>query len=140
MRRVFVAILIPTTILLASCNLDAPCEDMAFGRLTSADRAVVRTNNMRDLREITDAATIDKLTAFAISHADNWETPIAGTPVAMLRVDFYSGNDFLGDFGLGSDFLSAQGCGFFQSRSVDPKDREALLQLFGVPDPYKSSS
>ncbi len=122
--------------LLVGCNLDAKCEDMGFSRLQSADRVVVVSNNMQQLRVITDVQTVAKLGAFAMSHPDNWHVPLTGAPVALVRGDFYRGSQLLGDIGLGSNFISAQGCGYFQSRVVTAKDRVVLLRLLGVADPY----
>ena len=134
-----IAMLLLGAPLLVGCKFDAQCKDMELSRLQSADRVVVVTNNMQELRVITDAQTVAKLGAFAVSHPDNWEVPLAGPPVALVRGDFYRGSQFLGDLGLGSDFISAQGCGHFQSRSVSAKDREALLKLLGIADPYRGN-
>lgn len=51
-------------------------------------------------------------------------------------MDFFAGNRFLGDLGVGSDFLTAQGCGYVQTRSIDPVGRAEIIGLTGAIDPY----
>ena len=79
------------------------------------------------------------LAAFADRHSSGWSYPWYGPPVARLRADFYDGDSFLGDFGVGTSFLSAQGCGYFQSRNINDSDRIELVKLIGVGDPYVAS-
>lgn len=121
----------------AGCTLGTSCPDMRFPRLRPADRVVITSNLNDTLRTISDTASISELVAFAEAHDSGWGTPWFGPPVALVRANFYAGSQFLGDLGVGSDFLAAQGCGSFQSRSVSPSDRVAVMRVFGVPDPYK---
>jgi hypothetical protein len=76
---------------------------------------------------VTSPAAIAALVAFAESHGSGWNYPWYGPPV----------DRFLGDFGMGTNFLSAQGCGDFQSRRIDKSERRRLIMLIGVPDPYE---
>jgi len=90
-------------------------------------------------RTISDPASISNLVAFAEAHENGWEVPWWGPRGALVRANFYSGSRFLGDLGVGSDFLGAQGCGDFHSRPVSAGDRVAIMRMFGVPDPYKDN-
>lgn len=121
-----------------ACSLRwlTPCPNMRFERLRTADRVVVRSDTNKALRTISDPASISLLVAFAEAHANRWGTPWYGPPVEVVSAGFYSDSQFLGDLGVGDDFLSAQGCGGLQSRPVSTHDRAAVMQLFGVGDPY----
>ena len=129
-------ILIICTLSLGGCLENSRCPDMKLERLFQTNRIVITDNMNREIRTINDEATIGKITSFALSHSSGWETPWAGTPVALLRANFYIGEKFIGDLGVGSNFLTAQGCGFFQSRDVSAKDREIIMELLAVKDPY----
>ena len=109
---------------------------MKLERLMQTDRIVITDNMNREMRTIKDEATIGKFTSFALSHRSGWETPWAGTPVALVRANFYIGGKFIGDLGVGSNFLTAQGCGGFQSSDISAKDREIIMRLLDVKDPY----
>ncbi|HET7832801.1 MAG TPA: hypothetical protein VFK88_07545 [Gallionella sp.] len=109
---------------------------MKWERLAQTDRIVISDSLGREKRTIQDKATIEKITAFALSYRSGWETPWGGTPVALVRADFYVGSKFLGDLSVGSNFLTAQGCGYFQSLKVSAQEREAVMSLFAVKDPY----
>lgn len=125
---------------LSGCLGGTPCPDMQFQRLTPTDRIVIIDNRNREIRTIQDQTKIGEITRFALSHASGWETPWAGTPVASVRANFYVGEKFIGDLGVGRNFLTAQGCSFFQSRKVSAKDREVILRLLAVKDPYVDQS
>jgi len=121
---------------LFGCLMPPPCLNMQFDQLTRTDRIVITDNMGKSLRVITDTAEIKKITDFTLSHRSGWETPWSGTPIALLRANFYCQKSFVGDLGVGDDFLTSQGCGRFQSRSVSEKDREIIMGLFSVDDPY----
>jgi hypothetical protein len=120
--------------------LSDPCEDMGFQRFRNANRVEITDNHNNVLRRIENPAQIQALANVAISYKSGWGTPWAGAPIALVRANFFQGNKFLGDFGVGSGFLSAQGCGYFQSRNVNSKDRAVIIQLFGVRDPYADNN
>ena len=111
---------------------------MRFERFSNATIIRISTNHDKTLRVITEQKTISEIVNFAIEHGDDWGTPVFGTPVAKVRANIYQGDKFLGDLGIGTNFLTAQGCRYFQSRSVSKKDRAELISLFGVPDPYET--
>jgi hypothetical protein len=122
------------------CTIGARCSDMEFARLRPADRVLITTNMNETLRTITDPASVAALVSFAEAHASDWEVPWYGPPGALVRANFYAGNRFLGDLGVGSTFLSAQGCGDFPSRPVSADDRAVVMRMFGVPDPYAKAA
>jgi|RhiMetdeSRZDD1v2_1073273.scaffolds.fasta_scaffold110918_2 hypothetical protein len=125
---------------ISGCTIGARCRDMQFARLRPADRVLITTNMNETLRTISDPASVAALVSFAEAHASDWEVPWYGPPGALVRANFYAGNRFLGDLGVGSTFLSAQGCGDFPSRPVSGADRAVLMQMFGVPDPYAKAA
>ena len=105
---------------------------MRFERLRETDRAVITVGTGHPYAEIRSRDTLAALVKFAEEHSSGWGEPWYGAPVAQLYVNFYAGDRFLGDLGVGPNFLSAQGCAFFQSRSVTSSDRKALIALIGV--------
>ena len=122
-----------------ACTSGPDCE-MRFGQFMNADRVVITSNMHQPLRTMTDTLAIRELASFALEHQSHWTAPWYGTPVALVRANFYHGAKFLGDLGLGSNFLEAQGCGDFQSRSLSPADRSEAMTLFGVQDPYATKA
>jgi hypothetical protein len=120
----------------AACTDSGRCTDMAFQRLRLADRAVITIDSHSYGKAVRSPEALKALAEFAVEHESGWSAPWYGTQVARLRVDFFSGNRFLGDLGLGPDFLTAQGCGYVQSRSIDRAGRAAVMGLLGAPDPY----
>ena len=125
---------------MSGCTLGARCPDMQFARLRPADRILITTNMNETLRTISHPASVAALVSFAEAHAGDWETPWSGPRGGRVRANFYAGNRFLGDLGVGSTFLTAQGCGYFFSRPVSADDRAVLMQMFGVPDPDEKAA
>ncbi|MFZ2633918.1 MAG: hypothetical protein WA081_11150 [Desulfosalsimonadaceae bacterium] len=121
---------------LTGCLKAPPCLNMQFDHLTRTDRIIITDNMGKEIRVITNRAKIKEITTFALTHHSGWETPWSGTPIALLRANFYCKRFFVGDLGVGDNFLTSQGCGRFQSRSVSEKDREIIMGLFSVDDPY----
>ncbi len=122
--------------LLSGCNAGKACEHMGFEKFRAADRIEITDNLSNILRSINERQEIAVLTAFVIDRGRGWATPWAGTPIALVRANFYQRDRFIGDFGYGSTFLTAQGCGYFQSRDMTTQERVAIVNLFGVKDPY----
>ena len=121
---------------LPGCLMAPPCLNMEFNHLTRTDRIVITDNMGKEIKVVTDKERIKEITTFVLTHHSGWETPWSGTPIALIRANFYCKRFFVGDLGVGDDFLTSQGCGRFQSRNVSEKDREIILSLFSVDDPY----
>ena len=121
---------------LTGCLKTPPCLNMQFDYLTRTDRIVITDNMGKEIKVIADKSIIKEITTFALTHNSGWETPWSGTPIALIRANFYCKESFVGDLGVGDDFLTSQGCAGFQSRSVSEKDRELIMGLFLVDDPY----
>jgi hypothetical protein len=122
---------------LTSCG-GGSCDDMHFERLREANRAVITVESHTVGAEIRSPDALRRLVDFAEEHSSGWGYPWYDSPVARLRVDFFAGSRFLGDIGVGDNFLSAQGCGYFQSRQLSRADRKRLISLIGVPESYAS--
>ncbi len=129
-------LLVVSFLSLSGCVENVACPDMRFERLARTDRIVIADNMNKEIKTITDKSNIGDITNFVLSHSTGWETPWAGTPVARLRANFYVGEKFIGDFGVGSNFITAQGCGYFQSRRINEDDRKIIMSLLAVNDPY----
>ena|ERR1035441_433538 len=130
MRR----LLLLSSLILVACDRLGGCP-MQFERFNGADHAVARIEG-KPLIEISSPERLRDIAAFAQKHSSWWHVPWYGTPVARLDLEIYAGGKFLGDLGIGTSFLTAQGCDDFQSRGVGAADREALIALIGVGDPY----
>ena len=110
------------------------CKDMGFVSFEKADRIVVKTRSRTVIATITDRSRIGEIAQFAEAHGDGWTLPIAGTPVRSIGLEFYAGDRFLGDFGIGKRFLEAQGCGYFYSRPLSKHDLHEIVRKVGVPE------
>lgn len=111
------------------------CKDMGyFHTWETADHVLVKESSKTVLRTITDRTVILGLAKFAEAHQTGWSTLAAGTPVAPLTLEFFSGAKFLGHLGIGENFLETQGCDDFVSRSISRADRSALVGSIGVSD------
>lgn len=120
---------------LVGCLEDTPCDDMNFD-IKQVDRIIISDNMGKELKTITEKAKIAEIKAFVLSQNTGWVLPRAGVPVALVRANFYSGDKFINDFGVGGNFATFQGCGFWQSRKLSAKDRETIMGIFSVKDPY----
>ena len=137
MHRIL-ALILMFSLFIQSCTLlRESCDNMDFQRFLSADRVVIRTNLNQKLRETTDSQEIETIAEFAIAHSDNWSTPLYSTPVARVGANFYKDEKFIGDLGVGQTFLTSQGCGYFQRRKLSVKDRDNIMTLFRVEEPYE---
>src|SRR5580698_1136417 len=108
--------LLSAFVFLGGCHGSGGGCPMNFDRLNDADHAAINIDS-RPIAEIKSPDRLRSLVGFAKSHGSGWSVPWYGTPVARLTVDFYAGRKFLGDFGVGTSALFAQGCGDFQFRS-----------------------
>jgi hypothetical protein len=131
------SIILVCTLVLSGCLVDPPCPDMGLERLQRTDRIVLTGNNLQEIATIVEKSRIDEIVEFALAHQEGWRTAIVGTPIEHLRANFYAQDKFIGGLGVGSDFLTAQGCGRFVFREVSAADRSRLMSLLAVPDPYE---
>src|SRR5271166_6836051 len=113
---------------LVACNSSNNCNDMNCARFRGATRVVITVDSREVGTQITSTSRIAAFVAFAEAHGAGWSYPWYGPPVARLKANFYAGDQFLGDFGVGTTFLSAQGCGYFQSRPISSPDRQRLIE------------
>jgi hypothetical protein len=117
-------------LLVAGCS--EKCASVNFKGWENADRVVVTKASKTTLKALSDRSTISRIAAFAQSRSSEWATPLAGTPVAPITVEFYSGGQFLGHLGVGESFIESQGCGAFVSRKLGSADRSEIVGLLGI--------
>jgi hypothetical protein len=110
------------------------CADMGFKSFEKADRIVVKQMSKVTLTTITDPSRISQIAQFVEAHGAGWSVPFGGTPVGSISMEFYSGAQFLGDFGVGRGFVEAQGCGYFFSRHLTADDRREISRLLDISD------
>ena len=118
--------------LLGGCSIGERCENMGFERFGSTDRVVVNINSQPVGDPITDSNKIHALITFVQAHTDGWSVYVTGPPVARVRGEYFHGGKFLGDFGVGETFASAQGCDYFQTRRLSRAETREYAQLLGV--------
>jgi hypothetical protein len=127
-----VVLVVVWTAMLSGCSR---CKDMGYFHVwETADHVLVKENSKTNLRTISDRTVILGLAKFAEAHQTGWSTPAAGTPVAPLTLEFFSGTKFLGHLRIGDNFLEAQGCDDFVSRNLSRADRSVLIGSIGVSD------
>lgn len=106
--------------------------EFSFSSLDSTDRIVVTTNLNKTITTVGDPETIRTVLAFVKGHKQGWTVPRGGVPIAMLRLNFYLGDEPLGNVGVGETFLSAHQHGGFYSKKSDESERAKLLAIIGI--------
>lgn len=87
--------------------------------LERADRLEVRSNANELRRTVDDPEVVAAVCAALAALPDPWMHPAGGIPVATTRLDFYSGDQFVGNLGVASSFLTAQVAGGFVTYGLD---------------------
>jgi hypothetical protein len=118
-------------LLLAACS-GQTCSDMKFDDFQSADRVVVKQMSKTIVSTIADRTRIVDIARFIEARGNGWSVPFGGTPVGSITLEFYSDGRFLGDLGIGTAFLEAQGCGYFFAHHLTPSERRDLAGLIGI--------
>jgi hypothetical protein len=117
---------------------------MWFGSLEARSVSKIIVYDTRS-RETEDriVATLENPTAvlgvmdFLLDRADRWHADAFGVPVGCYRFVFYETGDRLGSVSLGSDFIEAQGCGYFFAKTLSSSEMDTLmshLTLDGLED------
>jgi hypothetical protein len=104
---------------------------LAFDHLNRADRIEVRAN-AQVLRVIEDQTTIAQARQFIAGRADGWRQNVAGTPIPVFVVYFYAGEQSLGGYGVGADFLTSDPGGGLLTRPVSPSECAKVAASLGV--------
>jgi len=118
---------------LSACGFAEDCKSLNFSSLAQANLMRIATNHDKTLRETTDQAEIASLVKFVSARTDSWCTPRAGVPIGLVRAELYSDKKFLGVVSLGPNFA---GAGQWRVRTLEKAEREKLLHIFAVSDPY----
>jgi hypothetical protein len=61
----------------------------------------------KEIKKITDPATISQIVAFINSQEEGWRSPWYEPPIPKVRVVFYAPRQKLGTLSIGDDFLSS---------------------------------
>jgi hypothetical protein len=121
-------------------DLRKPCPAMGVERLNSTDRVRISDNGNRTVREISDSASISAAALFAFGSNRRWRAAWLGKPMGAVDVSFLHGEDLVGQFSIGRDFLSTFACGEFRTHTISSHERIALLKLLAIRDPEGPSS
>jgi hypothetical protein len=89
------------------------------------------TTSSRQVRTIVQAWRIRKTARLLKRYAQGWRKPLSGTPLSELVVTFQKGQNQLGRFGIGHDFI-AMGDDLLWYQPLAPEDRYALLNFLAV--------
>ena len=106
---------------------------MNFSSLAQANRMRIATNHDKTLRETTDKTEIALLVKYVSARTDGWCKPWAGAPIGLVRAELYADKKFLGAVSLGANFA---GAGQWRVRTLEKTEREELLHIFAISDPY----
>lgn len=125
-----------TLLAVAGCgsNVVIDCTALDFSSLekpTSRLRIVDRHGE--PIRETDRRTDIEALLRFVAARPDAWCRPLDETPVGWLGVELYMGNFLQDTFQIGPSFI---GVGHWRIRNIDLAERQELLRLLGVADPY----
>lgn len=97
--------------------------------LQKVNRIVVTDNRNKKLFEENDPKIIQRITEFVGMRKEGWYAPWYGIPTGRWLVNFYSDKEFLGHFGIGSNFFEAQiGDGFY-IRDAKSTEVSALMKM-----------
>ena len=105
--------------------------EFSFSSLNDTDRIVVTTNLNQTLAIIDSTEPIASVLGALAQHSSGWEVPRTGVPVAKLRLNFYQGDRFLGNVGVGKSFLTTHQYGSFFSKPSDEAEYARLLDIMG---------
>ena len=130
--------------LLAGCGSILPmarCTDMGFDESLRDITEVRVHDNLSDQEErspvnvIADASGIDRWRQFVLARQDGWHAPIAGVPIGRVRTVFWKGEERRAAVSLGSNFIEAQGCGYFFIHTLSDAEAETAAGLIGWATP-----
>ena len=119
--------------MLAACGFAEDCQSLDFSSLAHANRMRIATNHDKTIRETTDQAEIAALVKFISVRTESWCKPWAGIPIGLARAELYADKKLLGSVSLGSNFA---GAGQWRVRILEKSEREELLHIFAISDPY----
>jgi hypothetical protein len=117
----------------SACGFAEDCQNVNFSSLAQANRMRIATNHDKTLRETTDQAEIASLVTFVSARTNSWCKPWAGVPIGLARAELYLDKKFLGAVSVGANFA---GAGQWRVRTLERAEREELLRIFGISDPY----
>lgn len=120
----------------SGCDWSSDCRSLDFALYASADRLRIATSTGQGLRESQASSEISALRTFLSEREDGWCKPWYGVPVGRVRAELYAGRRFLGSVHLGANFV---GVGMWRVRPAGPEERQELLSIFAVEDPYAQS-
>jgi len=107
--------------------------DFAFDNLDETAKIVVTTQMDEPVKVIDDPDTIAAVLAQTRRQQGGWQVPLAGVPIAPLRLNFYDHqNEFLGNLGIAETFLTTLQDGAFWSKNIKRDEFAALWQLLGL--------
>lgn len=126
-----------TSVSVTGCGIASDCKDLElFSSFAQANRMRIATKHDKTIRETTDPREIATLLRFVAARKDDWCKPWFGTPIGLVRAELYADKKFLGSISLGSNFI---GTGMWRVRSIEQSERQDLLRIFSVEDPYAKS-
>jgi hypothetical protein len=102
--------------------------------LERADRLEIRTNTNVLRGRVDDADVVAAVCRALAALPDPWAHPAGAVPIAKTRLDFYSGDHFVGNVGVASTFLTAQVAGGFLAYGLDDDGavERAITSMVGL--------
>jgi hypothetical protein len=113
-----------------ACQNPRTFPEDSFRALESADRMDIVTST-KQVRSIVQPWRIRNTARLLQLYTKGWERPFTGTPLPELVVNFFKGQDRLGSFGIGDDFIT-MGEDHLWCQPLLSKDRDKLLEWLAV--------
>lgn len=115
-------------------NVVIDCTTMDFSSLDKpTTRLRITDRHGEPVRETTRRADIEALLHFVAARPGAWCRPLDETPVGWMGIELYAGNFLQDTLHIGPSFI---GVGHWRIRNIELAERQELLRLLGVADPY----
>ena len=122
------------TVLLAGiCATVACTSSRSLPPILAAGEIRLSVRN-RDIGVVDDPQTIEQVISLANQYLDGWIVPLAGPPVAGMKLGFYFEGRLMADLGLGDDFLTRTH-GNFYSRNIGAAEVQEFREALGLANP-----
>ncbi|WP_166420069.1 hypothetical protein [Pseudoalteromonas sp. Z1A8] len=117
-------ILLINILFLTSCSSGNTLPKQAIPTLIKVEQTFPK----KEIRLIKDPEQIAQIIGFVNQYTDNWTVPWYGPPVGQIYFNFYSDNEYVGNFYVGPHFFGRD-YGDFWSQNANKSDISKLGKL-----------
>ncbi|MGH9864275.1 MAG: hypothetical protein ACRD4H_02550 [Candidatus Acidiferrales bacterium] len=105
-----------------------------LGPVTTANFWISASDGSKYGWKISDPKDLSRIVTFVDSQRTNWGTPWFGTPVPIVEVQLFDGQQAKGSFGAGKDFFETQREGGFFSKRASPSEIHSFFDAVDLDD------